>query len=110
MRARRRPLALIALIALAACGSSTDVHTSRADPIGSALTTPSSAPVDSTAPPTGVVEWAPCNDPSAEVPTLECATLKVPLDYDQPSGEAIDLALIRLPATGDREGAVLFNP
>ena len=36
--------------------------------------------------------------------------LSVPLDYDSPTGDSIDLALVRVPATGDRKGAVLFNP
>ena len=42
----------------------------------------------------------------------ECATLPVPLDYADPTGPTIDLALTRLPA-GDpaqRIGALLFNP
>jgi hypothetical protein len=42
----------------------------------------------------------------------ECATLPVPLDYANPTGPTIDLALTRLPA-GDpaqRIGALLFNP
>jgi pimeloyl-ACP methyl ester carboxylesterase len=42
----------------------------------------------------------------------ECATLRVPLDYADPTGPTIDLALTRLPA-GDpaqRIGALFFNP
>ena len=45
-------------------------------------------------------------------PKFECATLEVPLDYDEPDGETIELALIRLPA-GDpsrRIGSLLLNP
>ena len=34
----------------------------------------------------------------------------MPLDYDEPDGETIDLALIRVPAGDDRQGAVLTNP
>ena len=56
------------------------------------------------------LDWGPCDDPSAEDPSLECATLTVPLDYDNPSGDSIDMALIKYPASGDRTGAVLFNP
>jgi pimeloyl-ACP methyl ester carboxylesterase len=58
----------------------------------------------------GTLAWGPCDDPSAEDPSLECTTLRVPLDYDNPSGDTIDLALVRAPATVDRQGAVLFNP
>jgi len=107
---------------LAACGSSNDVHTSRADPLGSAPTassepndtTGTTGPSDTTVgtqPATNsTLKWGPCNDPNAQDPALQCTTLKVPLDYDNPSGDTIDLALIKVPAQGDRIGAVLFNP
>ena len=58
----------------------------------------------------GTIEWGACTDKLAEDPVLECATLAVPLDYDTPDGDTLDLALVRVPATGDRQGAVLFNP
>lgn len=61
-------------------------------------------------PGTNTLDWGKCDDPNAVDPSLECTTLKVPLDYDKPSGDTIDLALIRQPASGDRSGAVLFNP
>jgi pimeloyl-ACP methyl ester carboxylesterase len=71
----------------------------------------------STAPdPTGgtasasTLDWGPCDDPDATDPALECTTITVPLDYEVPEGGTIDLALIRLPAEGRREGAVLTNP
>ena len=77
----------------------------------------SNAPNDSAAPDTttstssnDTLKWAPCTDPNAQDKSLECATLKVPLDYDKPTGDSIDMALIKFPATGDRKGAVLFNP
>lgn len=42
---------------------------------------------------------------------FQCSTAKVPLDYDQPSGTKIDLALIRLPATdpAKRIGSLFVN-
>src|SRR5262245_1801023 len=42
---------------------------------------------------------------------FRCATLKAPLDYARPSGEKIDIALIKAPATsrGHRLGSLLFN-
>ncbi|MEV0150640.1 MULTISPECIES: alpha/beta hydrolase [unclassified Nonomuraea] len=40
----------------------------------------------------------------------QCARLKVPLDYAKPGGDRIDIAVIRLPATGRRAGAVVVNP
>ncbi|MBA2326794.1 MAG: alpha/beta fold hydrolase [Actinobacteria bacterium] len=42
----------------------------------------------------------------------ECATLTVPLDYDEPDEETIEVALIRIPATDPDEkiGSLLVNP
>ncbi|MGH9184359.1 MAG: alpha/beta hydrolase, partial [Acidimicrobiales bacterium] len=45
-------------------------------------------------------------------PRQECALLAVPLDYDDPDGPTIDVAVSRI-ATADaalREGVILFNP
>ncbi|WP_327661692.1 MULTISPECIES: alpha/beta hydrolase [unclassified Streptomyces] len=42
----------------------------------------------------------------------QCATLKAPLDYAEPTGPTIDLALIRAEARGDQDeriGSLLFN-
>ncbi len=42
----------------------------------------------------------------------ECATLTVPLDYDEPAGETIDLALLKVPASepSARIGSLVVNP
>jgi len=53
-------------------------------------------------PPAPELVWAPCD-------AAECATLAVPLDHDAPDGATIELALARLPATGDRIGPLLVN-
>lgn len=50
------------------------------------------------------LEWSDCGG------GFECTRLTVPLDYDKPDGERIDLSVIRLPATGDRIGSLLLNP
>ncbi|MBN6039266.1 alpha/beta hydrolase [Amycolatopsis sp. 195334CR] len=54
------------------------------------------------------VEWAPC----ADTPTLLCTTLTVPLDYRNPGGERIELAISKLPSTkpAQRRGVLLLNP
>ncbi|MEU0068386.1 alpha/beta hydrolase [Streptomyces sp. NPDC006332] len=42
----------------------------------------------------------------------QCATLKAPLDWDEPDGDTIDLALIRAEASGaarERIGSLVFN-
>ncbi|MET9834064.1 alpha/beta fold hydrolase [Streptomyces sp. NPDC006385] len=44
--------------------------------------------------------------------TWQCATMKAPLDWDEPKGDTIDIALIRAQSTGDerrRIGSLIFN-
>ena len=41
---------------------------------------------------------------------LECASVEVPLDYDEPEGERARIALMRLPAAGEAEGSLLVDP
>jgi pimeloyl-ACP methyl ester carboxylesterase len=43
---------------------------------------------------------------------LDCATVSVPLDYSQPTGRKIDIAMTRWPAAdgGTRIGSLLLNP
>jgi pimeloyl-ACP methyl ester carboxylesterase len=58
--------------------------------------------------PTTALSWTPCGD---DAPSWECAALSVPIDYAEPDGDAIDLAVTRLPA-GDparRIGVLVFN-
>jgi pimeloyl-ACP methyl ester carboxylesterase len=52
------------------------------------------------------LDWQDCAD------GFECATARVPLDYDKPTGRTIELALIRLPATDPsrRIGSLFVNP
>ncbi|MGW5717161.1 alpha/beta fold hydrolase [Amycolatopsis sp. NPDC003865] len=40
----------------------------------------------------------------------ECALVPVPLDYADPGGPKIDIAVSRVKATGSKTGAVLLNP
>jgi pimeloyl-ACP methyl ester carboxylesterase len=59
------------------------------------------------------LDWGRCkaagNSP-APGDEWQCATLKTPLDWAEPGGRTIDLALIRTKATGDdRIGSLLFN-
>jgi pimeloyl-ACP methyl ester carboxylesterase len=51
------------------------------------------------------VKWSTCGD-------FECGTITVPLDYDEPKGETVELALLRRPANSsrDRIGSLLVNP
>lgn len=54
--------------------------------------------------------WHRC-DP-AQPASYECATLKVPLDYRQPRGRTLDLAISRVksPDPAKRRGVLLMNP
>ena len=61
------------------------------------------------------LSWSPCyKSLSAELggPAYECATAAVPLDYDQPKGPAIQLAVVRIPARdpAHRIGSIFLNP
>jgi pimeloyl-ACP methyl ester carboxylesterase len=53
--------------------------------------------------------WKPCADPAQR--GFQCATLRVPLDYDDPGGRTIRLAVIRRQATDRRHriGTLFFN-
>jgi pimeloyl-ACP methyl ester carboxylesterase len=59
--------------------------------------------------PVPALNWQNCG---AAAPDFECATAEVPLDYDQPRGATITLALSRLPATDKqgRIGSLFLNP
>ncbi|MGX2995004.1 alpha/beta hydrolase [Streptomyces sp. JNUCC 64] len=56
-------------------------------------------------------DWKPCGH--RDIPdTARCATLKVPLDYRDPTGRTIDIEVSRSKATGpddQRIGALFFN-
>lgn len=89
------------LLALAGCSPSKVQSSVTPDPTAS-----SSA---STA--TGVdrfygqqLSWTDCGD------SIQCATATVPLDWADPDGEVIQLAVNRHVATGDRLGSLLINP
>ena len=64
----------------------------------------------SAAAPVPVLDWQPCPDPSQR--GFDCATAQAPLDYSDPQGATIDLAVIRHLATdpANRLGTLFFNP
>src|ERR1700744_4074405 len=68
------------------------------------------APQTSSAP---ALSWGSCNkvleNPRA-VASAQCGTVSVPVDYANPAGAQVQLAVIRIPATGPRIGALLVNP
>ena len=53
------------------------------------------------------VSWAPCKDK----PQMQCANVKVPLDYKKPGGKAITVAMAKVPAKGGKPiGSLFINP
>ncbi|MGI8645003.1 MAG: alpha/beta hydrolase [Nocardioides sp.] len=50
------------------------------------------------------LDWQDCEEGH------ECATLEVPVDYDDPDAASIELALLRVPAGGERVGSLVVNP
>ena len=71
-----------------------------------AQTSAQDAPIDFS---TNSIAWAAC--PDAPVAGLECAVYDVPLNYRDPAGTTIQIALRRVPASGeDRVGTLFFNP
>lgn len=54
-------------------------------------------------------DWGKCE--RAEYQGAECATIEVPLKWDDPEGATLSLLLTRVPATGDdKKGSLLLNP
>lgn len=49
------------------------------------------------------VAWSDCGG-------YECASVRVPVDYEDPTGETLELALQRLVPTGGAERQILINP
>lgn len=49
-------------------------------------------------------------DAFASDPAFQCARVEVPLNYDDPSGRTAHIALLKVPARGDRIGSLLMNP
>ena len=109
-----RGLAGLLLVALVASGCSGDDDSPSPDATAESSSPTSSAPVKPAD--SGVaadlrpyyrqdVEWSDCD-------AGECATVNVPIDYDEPDGEMTELALARRPADkpDERIGTLFINP
>ena len=60
-----------------------------------------------------VIKWGACTDPSLLTRKAECGTLTVPMDYKNPDGPTVDLAVSRIKHTvpeGKYQGVMLVNP
>jgi pimeloyl-ACP methyl ester carboxylesterase len=65
-------------------------------------------------PPGTPIQWTECetepSDESRVPPGAECGMLSVPVDYAKPDGEVARIAVIRIPATGNKIGSLVVNP
>lgn len=77
--------------------------------IGAALVVAAPASAGSKGP---ALDWKDCGiPPDAAVADVQCATQKVPLDYDEPTGKQIGVAVAKVPAKDQahRIGSLFFN-
>ena len=77
-----------------------------------ALAGDTGSPPSATALSAVTLTWTPC--PTAEAGTaagVECSTAGLPMDYDQPAGAEVHIAVARVPATdrAHRIGSLFFN-
>jgi pimeloyl-ACP methyl ester carboxylesterase len=49
------------------------------------------------------VEWEECGN-------LECATISVPIDWEDEESDSVDIALAKLPASDEPQGTIFVNP
>lgn len=116
----RKVLALVAVFALAltafvAVGLALQGDGSGTTPTVRPTPSPTTPPPSSvTQPPRAAladfysqrIDWQPCETNADQ----DCGTLTVPIDYRDPQGDTIELALLRVPATGARVGSLVVNP
>src|SRR3954468_9761029 len=101
---RARSATAIGLSALL-CGTLTQapdlaMGASLGDHAASVAVTPGATPLT----------WSPCPFPGSPS-TLECASIKVPVDYAHPEGRQTSVTIDRLKAAGGhRVGNLVFNP
>ena len=101
-------VALVAVVALAACTSSKATST----PTGTSTGTSGSGSASSGTG-VGTVAWHNCTISGVLGTSLKCASLQVPLNYSDPGGRKITLALSEGPATAPASqqlGDLLVNP
>lgn len=56
------------------------------------------------------IDWQACDDAVVTESGFECGTVYVPLDYTDPTGTKLEIALIRYKAQSERKGVILYNP
>ncbi|MEZ5252437.1 MAG: alpha/beta hydrolase [Microthrixaceae bacterium] len=98
-------VALVTFVALvaSACTGGSDEATASA-PDTTSVSTVASGDIDGWTP--DPLVWRTCESSRRH----HCATLVVPLDWSDPDGETIELAVARLPSTGANVGSLIMNP
>jgi len=103
---------LVATVALAACrgeeAATPSAGTTATETITSTSTSNTETVDEGIPHPDGTIDWAPCTEDGLD--GGDCATLAVPVDYDDPGGPTLDLALFRRQATQRRVGVLFVNP
>ena len=103
--------ALLVCTGLTACQGNTDI---KATPATASASAPVPAGLESFY--TQKVSWYTCakkgtdQAASGEDTGFTCAKVKVPLDYDNPGGETIEIAVKKRAANGDSIGSLFVNP
>lgn len=100
-----------AAVGLAIRGALPDDSGPTAQPTPSPTTPPPASVTEAPAPDLADlysqrIDWQPCESNDDH----DCGFLTVPVDYSEPEGETIDLALLRVPASGERVGSMVVNP
>jgi pimeloyl-ACP methyl ester carboxylesterase len=105
MERLRRPVAVVIVCAALAAGCTLSEAPDAATP-SSTQTPTRSTPSGAALPDPPPLDWHDCRDGA------ECATLVVPLDYDDPTAGTVDLAVARIPADDEDEriGSLILNP
>lgn len=52
------------------------------------------------------IDWKPCEKNNQQF----CASAKVPLDYENPKGKTVNIALVKIPASSESIGSLWVNP
>jgi pimeloyl-ACP methyl ester carboxylesterase len=104
--------ALLVALGLSACSSGQAASTQAGGSTSTSAAAPGVATAGSTAivPQASTLHWRACG---GQLAGLQCASLQVPLNYADPGGRKITIALSMVPATAPRaqqQGVMLVNP
>ncbi len=105
-------VAVAALTAITACTSATQGTSNTQAPKTTQQTTPSAA-AGSIIPTHSTLHWHACTGQLAQEGITDCTLLSVPVNYADPGGRHLSLALDMIPATApsrQQQGIMLVNP